>query len=410
MIYEGLRIKIMKQPEIRFNGFSDEWTDVVLKDTMSKISLKNKDLDVIYVESISNIKGFIPQTSQFGDRLVASKDLSNYTVVTEGDIAYNPSRINVGSIALKEAGSQTSVISPLYVAFRVKDDMLSPQFLMNWLNTTKFDRQRSNASEGGVRDTLSYGSFSKFKIQLPSLPEQQKIGALFSKYDAIIALYEQKLEELNALKKGLLQQMFDDGVATSHKPQVRFSGFNDDWVEKKLGEIGLIQTGNTPSTSEFENYSEDGLLWITPTDITSSYVVNSHKRLSKIGEKKSRIADAGSILVTSIASIGKNTIIVERAAFNQQINALTPTLNNDSYFLLAQSKQWSYKMKQIASNGTMSIVNKSIFSNIRTYVPSLPEQQKIGQLFKQLDDRISNEQSKIEQLKAQKQGLLQRML
>ena len=209
----------MKQPKIRFNGFEDEWTKIPLKDVISKISLKNKDTSVKYVESISNSRGFIPQSSQFSDRSVASKDLSNYTVIHEGDIAYNPSRINVGSIALKKSGTDVSVISPLYIAFRPKYDILSPWFLMEWLNTSNFESQRVGASEGGVRDTLSYGSFSRFKVQLPTLPEQQKIGALFSKYDAIISLYEQKLAELNALKKGMLQQMFDDGVATSHKPQ-----------------------------------------------------------------------------------------------------------------------------------------------------------------------------------------------
>ena len=201
----------------------------------------------------------------------------------------------------------------------------------------------------------------------------------------------------------------DDSVKKK-VPELRFAGFTDDWEERKLKELGEIQTGNTPPTSDSDNYSLDGVLWVTPTDIKSLVISNTAKKLSQVGVTKARIAKAGSILVTSIASIGKNTLLRMDAGFNQQINSLTPTSENDSYFLLTQSEKWSEKMKQTAASATMQIVNKTDFSNISTYVPlHKEEQEKIGSFFKQLDDTITLHQRKLDLLKEQKKGYLQKM-
>lgn len=193
-------------------------------------------------------------------------------------------------------------------------------------------------------------------------------------------------------------------------PNIRFAGFSDEWVQRKLKDLGDIQTGNTPATSNSDNYSTDGILWVTPTDIKSLVISNTAKKLSQVGVTKARIAKAGSILVTSIASIGKNTLLRMDAGFNQQINSLTPTSENDSYFLLTQSEKWSEKMKQTAASATMQIVNKTDFSNISTYVPvHKEEQEKIGSFFKQLDETIALHQLKIEKLNEIKKWLMQSM-
>ena len=199
-------------------------------------------------------------------------------------------------------------------------------------------------------------------------------------------------------------------MMSKKSPQLRFEGFTDDWEERKLKELGDIQTGNTPPTSNLDNYSTDGVLWVTPTDIKMLVISDTAKKLSEVGVTQARIAKAGSILVTSIASIGKNTLVTMDAGFNQQINSLTPTPKNDSYFLLTQSEKWSEKMKKTAASATMQIVNKTDFSNISTFVPvHKEEQQKIGLFFKQLDNTITLHQRKLDLLKEQKKGYLQKM-
>ena len=132
----------------------------------------------------------------------------------------------------------------------------------------------------------------------------------------------------------------------------------------KLGELGEILTGSTPSTSNSAYYSEDG---------------------AKVG----RIVPANTILCTCIASIGKNTLLTVKGSFNQQINSLTPNAGNDAYFLLTESELWSNKMKRMAASGTMQIVNKTEFSNLDTLVPSTDEQKRIGSYFRNLDNLIT---------------------
>ncbi len=192
-------------------------------------------------------------------------------------------------------------------------------------------------------------------------------------------------------------------------PEVRFKGFDRDWGAKSLSELGEIQTGSTPSTTEDSNYSKLGLLWVTPTDINSQLILNSGKKLSIIGREKARIVPANTILVTCIASIGKNGLLQEEASFNQQINSLTPYVGNEPYFLLSQSYFWSERMKQFAAKGTMQIVNKTQFSNIQTFIPELAEQTQIGNFFQNLDQSIALQEKKLVQTQNLKKAMLEKM-
>lgn len=180
----------------------------------------------------------------------------------------------------------------------------------------------------------------------------------------------------------------------SKKPNIRFKGFSDDWEQRKLGELGKIMTGSTPSTSTPEYYSEDGIPWVTPTDINSQTISDTPRKLSEEGMKVGRVVPANTILCTCIASIGKNTLLTVKGSFNQQINCLIPNEDNDAYFLLSESELWSNIMKRMAAAGTMQIVNKTEFSELITMVPKFNEQQKIGTYFSTLDHLITLHQRK----------------
>ena len=193
-------------------------------------------------------------------------------------------------------------------------------------------------------------------------------------------------------------------------PEIRFSGFSEPWAQRKLGEIGEVITGSTPSTQHPEYYSEDGMPWVTPTDIVDNIIYDTPRKLSPIGEKVGRVVPADTILVTCIASIGKNAMLVNTGSFNQQINSLVPDKKKyDPYFLLTESFHWSAKMKREAAAGTMQIVNKNEFSAIETYVPELSEQKAIGAYFCQIDKLITLHQHKYESLVAVKKAMLEKM-
>lgn len=195
------------------------------------------------------------------------------------------------------------------------------------------------------------------------------------------------------------------------KPKIRFKEFTDDWKLCKLGELGKIQTGNTPSTNIKEYYSDNGIQWVTPTDITTNIINKTERKLSDLGVEVGRIVPANTILVTCIASIGKNAIVMEKSAFNQQINSLTPYFEkHNPYFLLTDSINWSNTMKKEAGGLTFQIVNKTEFSQIETNIPKeIQEEKKIGTLFQELDNLIILYQSKCDKLIDIKRALLEKM-
>ncbi len=157
---------------------------ISIENFLIKNTLKNKNNNINNIQSISNKKGFIAQSDQFEDRIVASNDTSNYYIVRNGVIAYNPSRINVGSIALKNDATP-GIISPLYVSFYVKETA-DKNFIFNFFKTNKFKKQMYSLFEGSVRNTLSWESLKRIKI--PDLPLEKQIFVtnLLSSMDNLI--------------------------------------------------------------------------------------------------------------------------------------------------------------------------------------------------------------------------------
>lgn len=207
---KGIMQKIFNQ-ELRFkdsnNNDYPEWEEKILGKIIIKNKEKNKENKYNLVQSISNKFGFVNQDEYFEDRRVASQDLKNYYVAKNKLFAYNPSRINVGSLAYKE-DNNISVISPLYVSFYSNKEYLIDNFLFNWLFSSPFIKQMSCSFEGSVRNNLSFETLSNFIIELPCLEEQEKIANFLSSIDKKIDNLAAELEDLKEFKKGLLQQMF----------------------------------------------------------------------------------------------------------------------------------------------------------------------------------------------------------
>ena len=175
-----------------------------LSEILIKWNKKNKDNKYSYVESVSNKFGFIAQNEQFEDRNVASNDTSNYYVIEKGVFAYNPSRLNVGSLALKQ-NDKVSLVSPLYECFTTNQNQ---DFMLEWFQSKEFKRGTFSKYEGGVRNTLNFNNLSSIEIKLPSLESQSKIVKVLNCYNKMINLELEKLNKLLEFKKGLMQQLF----------------------------------------------------------------------------------------------------------------------------------------------------------------------------------------------------------
>ncbi len=202
--------KIFSQ-KIRFkdqnrNDYPD-WEEKKLGEIIYRNSKKNKDQKYTLIQSISNKYGFVNQEDYFEDRRVGSLDVSNYYVIDKGCFAYNPSRIDVGSLAYKN-DNDISIISPLYVSFKGNAKYINDKFLLGWLFSHKFVGKLGRLFEGSVRNTLSYDSLITISIDIPSLSEQEKIASFLTRIDFNIENQEAILNNLKEQKQGLLRKMF----------------------------------------------------------------------------------------------------------------------------------------------------------------------------------------------------------
>lgn len=205
---EGETVPALRFPEFQNAG---EWTKISLGELTYKVSKKNKDGKLYPIYSINNKQGFIRQEEQFTgvDSNDRGYDLSLYNIVGNKTFAYNPARINVGSIGYS-GDLKDIIISSLYVCFKTCETV-NDEFLLKYFETESFKKAVLNSVEGGIRSYLFYDNFAKINLYLPpnyDTAEQQKIADCLSSVDNLIIAQTNRLEALKAHKRGLMQQLF----------------------------------------------------------------------------------------------------------------------------------------------------------------------------------------------------------
>ena len=194
----------------RLNGFDGEVKLKVVEHFLKEVSERNKDLKITNVLSVTNSRGFINQAEQF-DRVVASEDATNYKIVRKGQFAYNPSRVNVGSLDLLR-DFESGILSPMYVVFETDKSQLLPDYFYYQLKTQWFYGHIPMFVQGSVRDSLSFDGLCSMKFFIPSIEEQTAIAQVLQAADKETSLLKAKAEKLREQKKGLMQQLLTGKV------------------------------------------------------------------------------------------------------------------------------------------------------------------------------------------------------
>lgn len=170
-----------------------------------EISERNRGGNEARVLSVTNSRGFVLPEDQF-ERRVASADLSNYKVVERGQYAYNPSRINVGSIARLD-GWDDGVLSPMYVVFGLDDTKINSDYFLHWLDSHEARERIKNSAQGSVRETVSFTEFSAISIPLPNPDQQAAIARYLTELRREISTLGIYAERLRTQKRGLMQKL-----------------------------------------------------------------------------------------------------------------------------------------------------------------------------------------------------------
>ncbi|MGB3463563.1 MAG: restriction endonuclease subunit S [Rhodanobacter lindaniclasticus] len=350
---------------------------VELGSHVRQVSQRNRTEAAIEVFSVTNSEGFTRSTDYF-NKEVFSKDVSNYKVVTPGQFAYNPSRINVGSVDYLRHTSAV-LVSPLYIVFSCKKD-LHPDFLLRYLKSNWGNAQIRANTEGAVRDSLKYKGLESIELPLPLPVDQIRIAHLLGKVEGLIAQRKQQLAQLDALLKSVFLEMFGDPTRNDR-----------DWDKPPLRSFGKITTGNTPPRNDPSNYDSPYIEWIKTDNITADAVVvtKAAEYLSETGAKRARTVDAGALLVACIAgsveSIGRVALTDRTVAFNQQINAIQPGADVDPIFLYALFKLSRIYIQSHATKGMKKILTKGDFEQIPMVKPPFELQREFAVIAKRIE-------------------------
>lgn len=385
-----------KQPQYRFDGFDGEWEEKELGDIVqitmgqspSSQNYTTNPSDYILVQGNADIKNGYVFPRVWTTQITKQAD--------KGDIILSV-RAPVGDVGK----TNYHVIIGRGVA-AIKGN----EFIFQILKYLKEIGYWKRISTGSTFDSISSSNIKYAKIQIPSLPEQEAIGELFQTVDQLIQLQDQKLATLKEQKQTFLRKMFP---AQGQKvPEIRLQGFDGEWEEKKLGEISRMFSGGTPSVGISEYYNGN-IPFIRSSEINSDQteLFITNKGLSNSSAK---IVEKNTLLYALYgATSGEVGLSRISGAINQAILAIIPEKKYSSLFI----KNWLYKQKSSIIEkylqGGQGNLSGSIVKGLELYLPSLPEQEAIGDFFQTLDQQMSQIEDKLTELKALKQTLLNRL-
>ena len=400
-----------KSPQLRFEGFTDDWEERKLGDvgdTFTGLTGKTKEdfghgsaKFVTYVNVFQNPIATL-------DQLDAVEIDEKQNQVQKGDVFFTTSSETpeeVGMSSVWTYDTKNVYLNSFTFGYRprVSFDL---NYMASMLRSPSIRKKITFLAQGISRYNISKTKMLEIEIPAPNLSEQKKIGSFFKLLDDTIALHQRKLDLLKEQKKGYLQKMFPKNGAKV--PELRFAGFADDWEQRKLNEVSDIYDG----THQTPKYQDNGVMFLSVENIKT---LTSNKFISREAfEDEFKIRpQRGDVLMTRIGDIGTANVVEtdEDLAYYVSL-ALFKSEELNPYFLQAsiyapfvQDQIW----KRTLHIAFPKKINKNEIGQVPINVPTLAEQTKIGSFFKQLDNTITLHQRKLDLLKEQKKGFLQKM-
>ena len=387
-----------------FKNLPSGWKVMRLGDVAEKSILKNRNNLIKLVLSNSAIDGLVAQNEYFDKDIANKENIQDYYIVDLGDFVYNP-RISQSAPTgpINRNMLSKGIVSPLYTVFTVQDEILA-KFLAYFFKTIVWQNQVKSVANYGARYdriNITDNAFFSLKILLPPLDEQKKIAEILSTCDEAINLTINLIESKKQFKKALMQNLLT--------AKIRFPQFKDEWEETKLGEICDISTGTSKSRFigdgkfyivDMGSITQDGLLNLTKTTNLSQDFLD----FGDLVMPKDDIG--GGKIIGKVAVIDKDNTYV----LSDHIFRIKTTENSNFLAYLINSDLINKKIRREVSGTAQLGLSKRTIENLKIKLPNLKEQQKIAEVLTACDDEINLLNLKLENLKKQKQDLMQKLL
>jgi len=393
-------------PRIRFKGFEEDWEQRKLGEVFEEYSEKgHEELPPL---TIAQGQGTIRRDESERTLQFDRESLSNYKVVHQNDFIVHLRSFEGG---LEKANS-LGIISPAYHTFHGGDT--DSQFYYNYFRSRQFVHKELKPHVYGIRDgrSIDIEGMKTIRIPFTSLKEQSTIGSFILVLDSLLSLHQRKLEKLKILKKAMLEKMFPKNGAKV--PEIRFSGFTDDWEQRKLGEIaekvseknfGMQYSLTLTNSAEFGVIAQRDFFDhdIAKTSSLKGYYV-VHQEDFVYNPRISVSAPVGPVNRNKLGKTG---------VMSPLYTVFRPHDINATYLeYFFKSRYWHKFMNFNGDSGARAdrfSIKDQVFFEMPIPFPSLVEQRKIGNYLKRLDSLLSLHQRKLEKLRQIKTSMLERM-
>jgi len=398
-----------KSPEVRFSGFTDDWEHRKLRE-IAKFNPKEKLPDRFEYVDLESVVG----TRMISHRTELKDDAPSRAqrLAQRGDVFFQTVRPYQKNNYLYDLPYENYVFSTGYAQMRPNIDSY---FLLTSIQKDQFVKLVLDRSTGTSYPAINSKDLSNIGLSIPNNSlEQKKIGSFFKQLDDTITLHQRKLDLLKEQKKGFLQKMFPKNG--EKVPEIRFPGFPDDWEHRKLGDmLDLLKDGSHGTHKDVT----EGIYLLSAKNIKNSQIVIDESTDRKISEDeynsihKNFSLQKDDVLLTIVGSIGESAILrnPNNITFQRSVAYLRPNRDLQAQFLLTTINgpifQSELKKRQVVS--AQPGIYLGDLALIPIQIPSVTEQQKVGALFKQLNDTITLHQRKLELLKEIKKAFLKKM-
>lgn len=390
-----------KTPAVRFKGFTKDWEQRKLED-ISDVRDGTHDSPVYQDE---------------GHPFVTSKNVKNGYINFDG-IQYisdydffeinKRSKVDINDILMGMIGTignlaliRTEPNFAIKNVALIKDTKnVSYLYLYHYLKSSNIERQLLFGMDGGTQKFVSLKKIRELKIQIPDDDEQIKLGTFMESLDNLIVFYQRKYEKLVNIKKSMLYKMFPQNG--SKVPEIRFTGFTDDWEQRKLGEICQVTMGQSPDGSTYSETPSDYILVQGNADLKDGWVF---PRIWTT--QKTKTAEAGDLIMSVRAPAGA----MGKTSYNVVLGRGVAGIKGNEFIYQSLVKMDSDGYwKKLAAGSTFESINSDVVNGAELVVPQdIAEQNKIGEYFSSIDHLITLHQRKLEKLKQLKQAMLHKM-
>ena len=392
----------MKKPKIRFKGYQEDWEQRKLGELGSLKNGMNFSKEAMGIGfpfvNLQNIFGNnVIDVTNLGKAMASDSQLKDYNLLN-GDVLFVRSSVKlegVGEAALVPQNLENTTYSGFIIRFR-DEYGLDNNFKRFLFGIESVRNQIMAQATNSANKNISQTVLENLCLKIPNKSEQEKIGLYFSNLDHLITLHQRKCEETKTLKKYMLQKMFPQNGHSV--PEIRFSGFTEDWEQRKLGDaVEFLDTMRKPLEGAkripgpYPYYGASGIV-----DYVDGYLFD--EELILLSEDGANITDRN-YPVCFLAS-GKYWV-------NNHAHVLRTKQENENNFICNSLERKDYT--QYNTGMAMPKLNKETCKKIPISCPGFEEQKKIGDYFRSLDHLITLHQQKCDELRNIKKFMLQNM-